>query len=202
METVAPRLITKFTLGQHATAQSRGRSVLKAMKGSTNFSNAGPAIAAAESGLDMLQTLAAGPKSLGGAAAVQKQLRVCRGLFDALKGIVQQAADSDVANAEAIIKSASMGVKKRPAPKVKAELEVKYGNVSGMALLIAKSFGRASYLWQMSTDGLNWSPLPMTLRANTAVHGLTPGVKYFFRLKVTTKNGERDWTQTVSLLMK
>jgi hypothetical protein len=202
METVALRLIAKFTLGQHSTAQSRGRAVLKGMTGSNNFPSATQAIAAAASGLDKLQTLAAAPKTPDATAAVQKQLRACRGLFDVLKGIVQQSADADVANAEAIIKSASMGVKKRPAPKVKAELEAKYGKVSGMALLVAKSFGRASYLWQMSTDGSNWSTLPTTLRANTAVQGLTPGVKYFFRLKVTTKNGERDWTQTVSLLMK
>src|SRR5262249_34185867 len=154
---------------QYPAAQSRGRAVIKAMKGNTNFPNADQAIAAAESGLDLLQTLAAGPKALGGAAAVKKQLPACRGLFHVLRGLAQQAADADQANAEAIIKSAAMGVKKRPAPRAKAELEAKYGAVSGMALLVAKAFGRASYLWQMSTDGLTWTALPTTLRANAAV---------------------------------
>jgi hypothetical protein len=200
MSDIVARLIVTLALGKTIPgALAKGRTVLKAMTGNAYFPNASSAIAAASAGLDTLQTLAS---TKGGSTAARRQLSVCTGLFDILKGIVQQAADADTADAATIIKSASMGIKKQRATLPKPDLAALYGSISGMVYLIAKAYGRASYQWQMSLDGITWVALPVTIKARTTVSGLTPGQKYWFRLQVTTKNGARDWVQTGPFMMK
>jgi hypothetical protein len=199
MSEVIARLIVTLALGPKIPAAlATGRKVVKAMTGNAYFPNATAALTSASGGLDTLQAQAS---IKGNSVAARRQLSVCWGLFDALKGVVQTAADADPANAATIIRSAAMGIKKARATKPKPDIAADYGYASGMAKLVAKAYGRASYLWQASTDGSTWTTLPTTLKATTLVQGLTPGQKYWFRLKVTTKNGERDWVQTASALV-
>jgi hypothetical protein len=116
---------------------------------------------------------------------------------------IQQAADADPDNAEAIITSTSLRVRKVPV-RVKAPFAVKQGNVSGTAILTAKAQGpHASYDWQMSVDGGHtWTDLTSTTKARTTVSGLPVGTTVSFRFRALTPEGQGDWSQPIALLVK
>ena len=116
---------------------------------------------------------------------------------------VQQEADADPENAEAIITSTSLTVRKVPV-RVKAPFAVKQGPVSGMALLAVKSAGRnCSYDWEMSIDaGKTWTEIPSTTQTRTSVTALPVGTVVQFRFRSLTPKGQGDWSQPIGMLVK
>jgi hypothetical protein len=120
-----------------------------------------------------------------------------------LKAYVQEVADADLPNAEKIITSASMIVKKAPA-RSKADFTAKPGPVSGSVHLVARKVSyRGAYEWQWSPDGgKTWQSAPVTLQARTTLTGLPVAVNCLFRFRAVTKGGEGEWGQSVALLVK
>jgi hypothetical protein len=119
-----------------------------------------------------------------------------------LLGFVQATADADPDQAEAIIRSAGMSVK-RITVRQKNKDEARQGDVSGTVILIAMFAGRrALYQWQWSSDQKTWTNLPTTFITRTGMSGLTPGMTYAFRYQVDTRAGLNDWSQIVSILVK
>jgi hypothetical protein len=116
---------------------------------------------------------------------------------------IQQAADADPDNAEAIITSTSLRVRKA-AVRVKAPFAVKQGSVSGTAILTVKSEGpHAAYDWQMSVDaGHTWTDLTSTTKARTSVSALPVATTVQFRFRALTPKGQGDWSQPIALLAK
>lgn len=196
------RLIAKFSLVKSPVlAAHKGHKVCKAMSASSYFAAFITQIGAADKEFDKLEALATGgakPTSV----EVQKQMKVCMGQAALLRSIVQQVADGDMANAALIIAAASMGSKKRPGPRPKADIAADWGELSGQVLLSAMGYPHASYRWQMSTDQASWTDIRITTQCKTDVHGLTAGTKYWFRVQVITSHGARDFTDPVPLLVK
>jgi hypothetical protein len=60
----------------------------------------------------------------------------------------------------------------------------------------------AAYAFQYSTDQKTWTAVPMTIQAKTGVSGLTAGTVYYFRVQALTRQGEQNWSQLVSLMVK
>jgi hypothetical protein len=116
---------------------------------------------------------------------------------------IQAAADADPDNAEAIITSTSLTVRK-VGVRVKALFAVTQGPVSGTAILVVKSAGyHASYDWQMSVDGgKTWTEIPSTTRTKTSVPALPVGTTVIFRFRSLTPKGQSDWSQPIGLLVK
>ena len=110
-----------------------------------------------------------------------------------LKLDVQALVDADSVNAEAIVQAADMKVKQQGAIN-KQDFEVKRGDLSGTAKLIAKG-KRERYAndWAMSQDGTNWVPIDPTLAATTIVSGLTRAQILDFRHRYILKDGPTDW---------
>jgi len=121
----------------------------------------------------------------------------------ALKALVQQVADATPEQAETIITSAALAVKKT-AIRQKQTSAVKYGATSGSVELIAKAAApRASYEWQFSIDGgKTWVQVPNTLKARTTIIGLPVATMVEFRYRATTTAGMGDWSQPISILVK
>lgn len=131
----------------------------------------------------------------------EAKLAVVSNALRRIQGAVQHAADDAGEEGAAVIERAGLQVKRR-GTRSKANLTARRGPVSGEARLVAKSAGdRVSYEWQRSFDGVTWSGVPSTRKANTVVRGLTPGVWVYFRHRVVTKDGVSDWGQAVSLLV-
>jgi hypothetical protein len=81
---------------------------------------------------------------------------------------------------------------------------VKQGKVSGSVVLSAprSKLRDAAYEWQMSLDGgKTLVTQPVTVRATTAIDGLTPGSKASFRYRASTKNGVGDWSDFITFIV-
>jgi hypothetical protein len=120
----------------------------------------------------------------------------------ALKAYVQQVADANPDQAEAIIASAGMQVR-RSTSRAKPTFAVRQGKISGSVKLEARAVAlRASYEWEWSIDGgKTWTTAPPTLQAKTAISGLPAGTTVQFRYRSVTKTGAADWSQATSLLV-
>jgi hypothetical protein len=120
-----------------------------------------------------------------------------------VRGYVQSIANANPEQADAMITSAALRSKKIPA-RLKADLAVTAGDVSGTAKLAAKAVSRrAAYEWQWSADGgKTWTSVPPTLQARTTVAGLPVGVSCSFHHRALTRTGEGDWGQIVTYLVK
>lgn len=118
------------------------------------------------------------------------------------RGYVQMIADANRENAEKIIASAAMSIRKAPA-RTKTDFSARSGATSGTAHLVARAISRrASYEWQWSRDaGKTWNEAPSTLQAKTTISGLPVAVACQFRFRAVTRTGEGDWSQVVTLLV-
>jgi hypothetical protein len=176
------------------------------MTGGTTFPSPNPTLATFLTDFAALVTAetAVLARTKGAADTRNAKLAVVKADLESLKNYVQNVVDaSNPANAESIIGSAGMAIRKVTLHD-KAELAVKQGSVSGTVTLSAKAAAKkAAYNWQYSIDQKTWTSLPQTLKAKTGVSGLTSGTTYYFRSQaLTPKGGVGDWGQMISLLVK
>jgi len=181
------------------------RSIVSAMTtNQTSFPSPSPSLATVTADIAALEAADAVVLSRTKGARQERdvKLAIVQKELIRLKAYAQEIADQNPTDAEAIIETAGMSVKK-PSIRDRALFEVVDGPVSGSVRLIVKSAGdRAAYEWQMSTDGTTWTFVRLTLQASTLVSGLTPGRTYSFRMRVQTKDGLGDWSQVVSILVR
>ncbi len=139
-----------------------------------------------------------------GTVAVRNAARsALRTALHTAKATVQQLADANPEQAEAIIASVNMTVRKTPA-HIKAPFAVKPGAVSGSVDLAVKAAAtRASYEWEWSGDGgRTWTPVLPTLKAKTTITALPVATTCQFRYRFVTKAGVSDWSQVITLVVK
>jgi hypothetical protein len=182
----------------------QGRAFVAAMTGNANFATPSPALAAVTTALDTLDAAetAALTRAKGTAEARDAALAKVKTLLRQLEAYVQTIADGSGDQAEPVIVSAALAVRK-VTPRQKQIFEA-VQSVSGSVVLFGVVVANASaYNWQMSTDGKTWTALPTTSKAKTTVAGLTPGSTYYFRHEpVLRKDGAAEWSQVISILVK
>ncbi len=180
------------------------RAVLRAMAQNPNFPSPDPPLATVEAAAEALAEAEAATRTraMTTVAVRNEKRRALATLLSYLKDYVQRTADADVEHGASIIESAGMSVK-RPRHLPLRVFAAKPGRNSGWVELVApKAPGRASYLWAYSIDGMKtWVILPTTVKASTTVEGLPRGSTVYFRYRVTTKDGEGDWSEPVSILV-
>src|SRR6202040_2907628 len=99
-------------------------------------------------------------RAKGTAETRNAKLVVLHGDLRHLVDHVQGVANANPSQADAIIQSAGMAVRKVTL-RTKGELAVKLGAVSGSVKLVAKAVApRACYDWQYSTDQKTWTEAP------------------------------------------
>ena len=110
---------------------------------------------------------------------------------------VQEVADADPANADAIIASAGMS-SKDPAHHGRQQNTAKDGVEQGSVDLTGE--GAGAHEWRISTEEINWTLLPASLIAKTTVPDLTPGTVYYFQNRRMLPNNEKtEWSQSVKI---
>ena len=180
------------------------QSVGAALTGNPHFPSPNPLLAALSASLTALiaaetatQTRAHGTVPTRNAALTQALSD-----FQVIKANVQQVADATPEQAEAIIASAGMAVRKSTT-RAKPTFAARQGTTSGSVKLAARAAAlRASYEWEWSGDGgKTWTPVPPTLQARTSISGLPVGTSVQFRYRAVTKTGATDWSQATSLLV-
>lgn len=186
---------------------SQARKIVLAMTGNPNFPATFPAnipsLAVINNEINALDSamIIAKTKSLGSIEVRETKKEALLKDLRALLSYVQIIADNNLSNAALIIKSAGMDIKGFTGIN-KQHFEVKHGRLSGMVNLIAKCVSRrASYQWQISSDGIKWTNLPYTLQSRCSVLDLNLGEKYYFRFNSITKDGEGNWSQIASIIV-
>ena len=122
-----------------------------------------------------------------------------------LAGYVEFTANEDHENGEAIIFSANMGVKASGANTGRT-FEVRNTAIDGQALLRTESERSASYEWQHTTTppgdpAVEWTALPSTNIANTIANDLTPGLRYYFRVRANKGGIPGPWQGPVDTII-
>ena len=114
-----------------------------------------------------------------------------------LRNDVQERADADPANAEAIIASSGMSAKFQ-GHHGKQQNTAKESVDQGSVDLTGE--GAGAHEWRISTDEINWTLLPASLVAKTTVPDLTPGTVYSFQNRRMLPNNEKsEWSQSVKI---
>ncbi len=181
------------------------QNMMKAMSGNPAFPNPTPPLPLIAAAVNELQTaetavLARTP----GAVTTRNDKRAALVvLVQDLRSYIQRTADANATNGAAIIESAGVAVRKVPTRSARTFV-AKPGAVSGSAKIVAKTIARrASYEWQYTTDGgKTWVTAPATLQAKTTIAGLAVGATVLFKYRAVTKEGEGDWSQSVSLVVQ
>lgn len=204
--TIIHRVTAVSNLPEHVPDQIKfGDGVQSGLNNNPHFPLPDPIITAFTIALGnySVAETAAQTRAKGTIAARNAAKVVYVGAYHALKARVQQVADADPENAEAIITSAGFAVRKT-AIRQKQTFVVKYGAVSGTIHVIAQSAGpRACYEWQYSLDaGKTWVQVANTMQAKTTMVGLPVATTVEFRYRVTTKTGMGDWSLPTSILVK
>lgn len=180
------------------------KQVVSSMTGNTSFPSPAPSLTQLEAdvaALDAAET-AVLARTKGSTETRNAKLATVRADLEHEQSYVQQVANAaNPSDAEAIIKSAGMSVRKKTSLS-KGELAATQGAVSGSVTVSAKAVShRACYEWQYSIDQKTWTSGPPTLQSRTELSGLTPATVYFFRFRAVTKAGEGDFSPIVSLLV-
>jgi hypothetical protein len=180
------------------------QAVSSSLNGNAHFPNPNPPLATVNASIAALDAAETATKTRAqGTVGTRNAARV-QLLSDlhALKANVQQVADANPEQSEAIITSAGMTVRKETV-RAKPTFAVRQGATSGSVKLAARAAAlRASYEWESSIDGgKTWTPAPPTLQATTAISGLPAGTTVQFRYRSVTKIGAADWSQATSLLV-
>jgi hypothetical protein len=201
-----PRSIVVLKIPPHVPDLIKlGQSIVAAMTNNALLPNPSPTLATvstALTGLDTTET-ATKTRAKGTVEARNEQRTVVVLALHGLKAYVQGVSDATPAQAETIIASAGMSVRK-PRSRTKTDFAAKAGATSGTVHLVAKAPShRASYEWQWSADGgKTWQQAPSTLQAKTTILGLPVATTCVFRFRAVTKVGEGDWSQVITFVVK
>jgi hypothetical protein len=141
-----------------------------------------------------------------GKAATSARRSLKRKLATDLKHLrddVQIVVEQQTSLADALKVAASAGMElKKVGKRDIPELTVKSTGLPTVVELSAKAVApNASYYWQFSLDGKNWSSVPETMKHVTVISGLTSGQTYYFRFRALTRKGMRDWSPAITLLV-
>ena len=206
MKTITHRTIAVLKLPIHVPDLIKlAQSVVQAMTGNAHFPSPTPALTVVSAAITALDAAETATKTRAkGTVQVRDKARAA--VVSALRGLkvyVQQMSDANPDQADAIIASALLNVRK-PVVRSKHEFTAKAGPTSGSVHLVAKAAApRGAYEWQWSADGgKTWTPAPTTLQSKTTILLLPLGVNCQFRFRPVLKTGEADWSQVVSLIVK
>lgn len=173
-------------------------TIIMALTGNTNFPIAVsylPKLGAARTDLHNAITEAS-PKPL----KIKSKVKVVEKVLQLIKATAEFEANDDE------VKAASSGfdIKHTVVPKPKV-FNVTQGSVSGSVNLECPYAGsRAGYVWEMVTDPINsgsWQLLKVTNNASYTATGLTPGVKYWFRVKAIIKDEDQEYSDPHMLMV-
>jgi hypothetical protein len=170
------------------------------------FATPDPALAGVTTNINALETsqTVADTRVVGSAAARDLDYNEVLDDIHGLQGYVQKQADNavDEPTAIAIINASGFSLRVNGV-HVKPPLAVEQSVATGEIILRAKSAGnRASYDWQMSTDGTTWEDLESTLQAKTTVSGLTIDRRTYFRFRSILPSGTGSWSGLVSIVVQ
>lgn len=178
-----------------------GRFIVTSMTGNPNFTTPSPTLASITTNVNALETayIAArggGPDETSAMHARELTLEFS---LNALVCYVQPIANANPANAETIILSAGMQVKKSPSPRPNG-FRAAYNGNPGEVLLRTDYEKGCSFIWQRSLTPYveeSWVTMHVGTQSKFVATGLTRGTLYYFRVAKANKHGQNPWSLVV-----
>ncbi len=205
-----PKLVKKTValgLSRLSVAQiiTSSNHYVQSMTGNPNFASPAPALAIVTAQIVVLTAAynLSLTKVKGSANKMHVELSSLKVLLKGLAGYVETVANADPANAENIINSSGMPVKKsspRP-PKVFSAVAMK---TPGVVRLNSKAILRATYLYEMTTDTTlvaGWSNIYIGGDVKFDKTGLVSGTRYYFRVATSIKGILSIWSPAVNVMV-
>jgi len=187
-----PKVISSFIVFVNA--------IILAMKNNPYFVSLADKITKLSDDLSSLEELEAACNTTPPTASVETRNVALGRVQDDLRTLrndVQNIADADPTNAQSIIVSSGMSVKKSTIHG-KQQNTAENGVEEGSVDLTAE--GSGAHEWRMSTDGESWTALPATLTSKVTVSELTPGMVYYFQNRRILPNHEKsEWSQAIKI---
>jgi hypothetical protein len=181
-----------------------GQTIVTKFTGNNNYQNQGVLItnlATANTNFDASIKGTKTQKGTGQAVAQARQavVNAIGHVVDYANGVIELLAPDA---AKAALQSGGLRSKK-VAVRSTPEIDVKYGGLMGVVLLVARCMGRGcSYAFVYSTDQKSWTSCPTSVKVKITVSGLTVGATYYFRVQATTPKGLKDWSPIVSFFVR
>ncbi|HXC05452.1 MAG TPA: hypothetical protein VNZ86_11910 [Bacteroidia bacterium] len=161
------------------------------------FPTPNPAIATVQAEMANLEStaVAAEGRAKGTVAARNAARKTLELALKALAFYVEGIANNDPDHSLAIAKAANMTIKTHTSHQ-KQDFSVVATKKPGELLLTAKSEkGRVTFLFELSTDisnPANWKTVQASSQAKALIRGLVSGTKYYGRVTMTDKTGQRQ----------
>jgi hypothetical protein len=182
---------------------AKARQIVTALTGNANFPNPHPPLDAITDGgnaLELAQATTQSRKQAVKTAVADQTIKE-----DALDQLVSQIAsyvESVAGNDETLITSAGMDPR-APAsastmPDTPSGLEATAGDRDGeIDLSWNPSSSAKSYLIQQSADpptATGWAHVGTSTKSSITIDGLTPGIRYWFRVCAVGASGQSGWS--------
>lgn len=166
-------------------------TILMAMTDNPNFPNATAYLTLLATGITDLQTAITAPSP--SPITIKAKVVYIEKVLNALRAHVELECNDDED------KAASSGFTLRaPSVHKPKAFNATQGQLSGTVTLESPYAGsRAAYVWELISDPINqntWQILRTTNTTSTVVTGLTPGNKYWFRVKAIVRDEEQPYT--------
>jgi hypothetical protein len=181
------------------------RHIVTSMTGNAHFTNPTPLLATITTQVNLVEsdynvTLT---RVKGSVSKMRAEEKTLVSQLKALAAYVEDVANSDPDHASDIIASAGMPEKKAQVRMPKTFTAVP-GKLKGSVLLDTKAVRESAYIYQMTTD-LNTPASWVTIYTGTKVKftktGLTSATHYYFRVAVSTKGLQGDWSSPMDTVV-
>ena len=181
------------------------RHYVAGMTGNSNFPNPNPTLASVTAQVNLVETDydISLTRVKGSVSKMKAEVRSLMILLKALAAYVEGIANANSDHAADIIASAGMPLKK-PAARAPKTFSVKQGTLSGTVVLNTKAVVHSAYIYQMTIDPTNaasWATIYTGTRVKFTKTGLTHATHYSFRVAVSTKGVQGDWSNVLTLLV-
>lgn len=181
---------------------NRARVIVQAIDSHPNtFQSPNPDLNTVKQAIDALET-AFSEASDGGKTRTklmynkEDELTV---LMNALAAYVQLIADGD----ESIVFLAAMNVKTIFRPGART-FSVEQGKDSGEVIIKTPTVKGAVYFWEYIPDPVKadgWISAGNSVLSSMTVKGLTPGIRYWFRVYYIDREGKHPYNEPISLIV-
>ncbi|HXC05766.1 MAG TPA: hypothetical protein VNZ86_13485 [Bacteroidia bacterium] len=183
-------------LAEHCVAQ---------MTGNAHFPAPNPALSTVTAQATALSNAynVSQTRARGTVGAMHVELKKLDVLLKLLAAYVESIANADPLNAEIIIQSAGMIVKK-PAARAPKTFTAIPGKLKGQVILNTKAAKQSAYIYQITTDpntGNSWTTVYSGTKVKFIVTGLTSATHQYFRVAYNTKGVQGNWSDPAQVLV-
>lgn len=199
MKTV--RIAANFSGLNASERQVNGEHIYQSMVVNPNFPNPYPNLGLLQNANANLQTALVNekPGDKESTSLVHDWVREQNRIIKALAAYVEFESNNDAT----IALSSGFSIKEASVPSPK-NFNAKQGKQSGTVELETKASRNSSYIWQYAAsaeDNANWQQAGVSLQSSFMVSGITPALKYWFRVAVVTKKGQQPFSDPYGVLV-